>query len=292
MTAAVAAPSDIVAAIESAVADGVDVAQLLDLRLQQTQSSTRSSWRSYDAAQAGVFVADVRRQQRPGAEHGRAQQPVGHHRGRQHPRPRRSKPVTLGNGRTTRAPASGRRGRSQPADRLCRRRLPGEPAPTAKLCSPDTLDPAKVDRQDRRLRPRRQRAHREEPGVRGRGRRRHGARQRDTELAQRRPALRADRPRRRGRRRRDQGVRGDGADATASLDEGVDRPARRRPRWRASRRAARRWPGAATCSSRTSWRPASTCSPPSRPRRATAATGTSSPARRWRPRTSPAWRRW
>ena len=52
------------------------------------------------AADAGVFVADLGRQQRPGDRHGRAPEPVGHHGGGRHAQPRRRGSVTLGNGVT------------------------------------------------------------------------------------------------------------------------------------------------------------------------------------------------
>ena len=146
-------------------------------------------------------------------------------------------------------------------------------------------------RQDRRLRARRQRPRQQEPRGRAGRRRRDDPRQHERQLDQRRLPLRADgppastrivrpsRPTRRPRARR---------------RRSTSRPScstRRRRSRRRSRRAARSSPAAATCSSRTSSRPDRTSSPPSRLRATAASTSTSTAARRCPRRTSRASRR-
>ena len=78
-----------VAAIDDAVADGVDV---INYSIGGSTGAITDLLRPafFNAAAAGVFVSDVGRQQRPGREHGRAQQPVDHDGGGEHPRPRSS----------------------------------------------------------------------------------------------------------------------------------------------------------------------------------------------------------
>ena len=87
---------------------------------------------------------------------------------------------------------AGRRDRT--ADQLLEAKTATAIDTDAIQCAIGALDPAKVDGQDRALRPRRRRPDRQEPRGQARGRRRHGDGQPVAELDQRRPALRADDP--------------------------------------------------------------------------------------------------
>ena len=133
--------SDLVAAIDDAVADGVDV---INYSISGAAGDRRRPGRDRvpRRRQRRRLRRRLGRQQRPWGQDRRTQQPVGDHGGRRHPRPRLEDTVTLGNGATYTGPRSASTAVAAPARRLrnaaARRRDPT----TAGLCSRAPAAPA------------------------------------------------------------------------------------------------------------------------------------------------------
>ena len=196
--------------------------QLLDLR-RDRHGRRRGRVRLRGRGRGRRLRRHLRRQRRPGRLHGRAQQPVADHG-------RRDAPTTTSRTPWCSATARSSRGLDH-RDRRSRRprwstpstsASPGRPRGDAALCGPDTLDPAKVDRQDRGLQPRRLRPRRQERRGQAGRRRRHDPGQPVAEQPRRGLPLGADRPRRptRTARRSSRYIANQGDKATAAFKLG------------------------------------------------------------------------
>ena len=257
--------SDIVAAIDAAVARRRRRDQLLDRRHRRTRrTTTRSSWPSCRPPSAGIFVAASAGNSGPAASTLDNTSPWvttvaahtiaavrGHRRARRRPEVRRRQH----HGPATR---SARPAWSPPPPSRPRAATPAD----AALCAPDTLDPAmatgKIIVCDRGVYDRVAKS----AEVKRAGGLGHGAGQPHRGLARRRPALGADRPPRPARRSGREGVRRDGRrdrvlrpgqpdrqpatpypQIAGFSSRGPSTASRRRPGQARSGRAGRRHPG-------------------------------------------------
>ena len=246
---AVGSTADIVAAIDDAITDGVDVINF------SISGSTTSDVDPVEieflfAADAGDLRLGGRRQRGPGRQHGQPRLAVADDRRGRNPRPVLRRQRDPRQRRDLHGRRSRRRGPVQPdralddvgPDRRERDQRPALLLEGVGRRPPRGLPrPGQGRRQDRRLRPRHERPRRQEQGRQGGRRRRHGPRQHLPELAERRLPLRPDRPREQHRRRRDQGLR--------QRHRQPDRLAGRRPQGHRRRGPARRellvaWSGA------------------------------------------------